>query len=245
MLRLHYIVLIFLLIFPIVSGINVVYPVNLNDELCQAISFETNNLDIDFSDVWTNNISERDLDFYNNSASDFGLSVTYSKNLTESEEEIVVCILASQLGNYYGKISSNTKEVLVDVLVEEIQEEVPQNTGGSGGGGGSSGGGGGGGGSSGKLNVAVSVVNKNETNANEAKKTEFEELSFDESSTESTEENLNLEETQENSKFLIREKNKFLSLVPIVFIVFVLVAKIYVERKRISTKENNVDGKKK
>jgi len=95
---------------------------NPNEENCQKIFLSSQNYTgtIKVRDIWTNNLSESNLNKYTLSANDLGVTINYPKQFDnfKDSQEVEVCLSSINSGNYRGALiftpQSNTN-VIVEI----------------------------------------------------------------------------------------------------------------------------------
>jgi len=126
--------------FPLVCALgfspaNLVYIVGQNQELCQHIQIESSSEIITVEDAWAENPDiEWKVDLFEHSALDHGLTISYPTELSLEERDIEVCISGAELGEYHGATiireqqegdSISRAVVWLKVVVEEYVPEPP------------------------------------------------------------------------------------------------------------------------
>lgn len=229
-----YLVFLFLILsIPVVVGTgfspsSLVYNLGQNEEECQKVSLKDVSEEIEVINVWAENTDvEWKVGNFDTDASEHGLTVTYSMDETEDGKKIDVCLSGSQSGEYHGAIVFRQEQegtsivqlaVWLKAIIEKSQEQTPQLSSG----GGSSGGGGSGG-------TVTPVV----------KETEKENAEFEELSAEANPEQTGETDMQKGPGITGDAINDASSLdfvtwriVPVLFIAGLLIALVFVKRKK-------------
>lgn len=133
------------------------------EQSCQVITLSSDSETITVSDKWAENKDvEWKVSLFNNSASDFGISINYLKEISINEREVEVCLLGSQVGEYHGVMILKEEQegnsiIQMGIWLKVIISELPASGEGSGGGGS-------GGGSSAKATATPSLTTLNNSN---------------------------------------------------------------------------------
>ena len=95
-----------------ISPVNIDFYISQNEVLCKKIIlFSDEKISFYGEDRWSNSINSKDLSKYIKNSTDFNITLTYTKELkVDGNEEIRVCIKASDPGYYSGVLIYNTNE---------------------------------------------------------------------------------------------------------------------------------------
>lgn len=215
------------------SPSSLTYLLEPNQEICQAITLDSESETIDVSDVWASSPeAEWKISGFNISANEHNLKLSYPKELSINERQINVCISGVEEGEYHGAIIMRQEQegnsiiqlaVWLKIFIKEKSEESSEvkisSTSNSGGGGSSFS-------ATVKLNQTENTQDKN-----------YQQLSK-ETETSSTETPIREEELQDNNPGItgnvisIIGSHKLAFIVPITFIIIVIVASAYLRRKK-------------
>ncbi len=172
------------------SPSSLVFNLNPNQEECKTITLDSDSEKITVFDKWAENATvEWKASAFNTRASEHGVSINYSKELSKMEREVEVCLSGSKVGEYHGIIIFQQQQegnsiiqigVWLKVTINE-KEETPSsqpptssNNGNSqssgGGGSGSENGGGGGAIISSKKSSNIDLLNTSDKEDNKKEK---------------------------------------------------------------------------
>ena len=119
------------------SPSKLVYVLGPNEELCQFVHLTSDSENITIFDVWAENETvEWKVSFFNTTAEEHGLTLTYPEELSIDERDISVCVSGEELGEYRGAVIFREGQegmtvvqyaVWMTVIIEEAppQQEQP------------------------------------------------------------------------------------------------------------------------
>lgn len=209
----------------------------VDEEKCQAVTVSSGEpREVIISDVWAPSYETgSDLNLFTYEPANHGIFIDFIDTLVFEEEgsiDVEVCVTASEVGKFKGALIFAPQEGQGNVvqyaswlrIIVEEKEVVANNnqnsnTGGSGSGGSGSGG--------------SRVVRISDEKVEDSQSVEFEELSADIGDNQEVVEEEGVAAEEESfGKLSITNQIGFLNFIPIVFIIFIIAASVYVGKQR-------------